>query len=356
MFDQEHLILRLIRLKSPEIWSNKQQGFSFLFLKGGVAKYIVGPVEQRLVSGDVAVLNGAARGQLHVLSGGEVMFWCFSLCLEHLFPLFTGDEISLLHSITEGFRDLKLYPASSSLAKEGHLLVGDVSPQFSLNHRVQLLRVAAAVLSEEFRTAHGQRVGFVRANDHMIQVFESLSADQLLSLSVGKLAGRFSISRRHLNRLFHQHFGVSAAVLRMEMRLLRAVSLLRDPDAKIINVAEQCGFNHLGLFNTCFKRRFGLSPGRWRKQVLQGGERPAGLLQADSGCPLHANGLCPWTGKTQDSARISSEAVQRRKLSPPRAVRIARAPVPENAGKLAVVVRQPVGEAASPGGARQGCA
>src|SRR2546430_2401773 len=71
--------------------------------------------------------------------------------------------------------------------------------------------------------------------------------------------------RRHLNRLFHQYFGFSVAALRMEMRLLKDVSLLRDPNIKVINVAEQCGFNHLGLFNTCFKRRFGQTPGHWRK-------------------------------------------------------------------------------------------
>jgi hypothetical protein len=71
-----------------------------------------------------------------------------------------------------------------------------------------------------------------------------------------------------LNRLFHQYFGFSLAALRMEMRLLKAMALLRDPDAKVINVAEKCGFNHLGLFNTCFKRRFGVTPGQWRNGSL----------------------------------------------------------------------------------------
>jgi hypothetical protein len=50
----------------------------------------------------------------------------------------------------------------------------------------------------------------------------------------------------------------------MELRMLRAISLLRDGDAKVAQVADQCGFNHLGFFNRCFKRRFGMSPGRWR--------------------------------------------------------------------------------------------
>jgi AraC-like DNA-binding protein len=53
--------------------------------------------------------------------------------------------------------------------------------------------------------------------------------------------------------------------LRTEMRLLKAVSLLRNPATKIIYVARESGFNHLGLFHHCFKKRFGSSPGQWRK-------------------------------------------------------------------------------------------
>jgi AraC-like DNA-binding protein len=133
----------------------------------------------------------------------------------------------------------------------------------------------------------------------MVQVFEKLSTSELLTLSVGELADKFGCSRRHLNRLFHQHFGVSVAALRMEMRLTKAVSLLRDPDAKVINVAEECGFNHLGLFNTCFKRRFGASPGQWRKMAAAGAKQPAGLLESAPECPLRTNGLCPWSGKAE---------------------------------------------------------
>jgi hypothetical protein len=74
------------------------------------------------------------------------------------------------------------------------------------------------------------------------------------------------------------------------------VSLLRDANAKVINVAEECGFNHLGLFNTCFKRRFGTSPGQWRKSTLRSENVAAGKLEDKSTCPLHYAGLCPFGG------------------------------------------------------------
>jgi hypothetical protein len=49
--------------------------------------------------------------------------------------------------------------------------------------------------NEEFKVAHGQRVGFIRAEDHLVQVFEKLSAEEMLGLSVPELADRFGCSR-----------------------------------------------------------------------------------------------------------------------------------------------------------------
>lgn len=288
---QEHLALRLARLKAPEELSLDQEGLTFIFARAGVGRYSSKTLECRVEAGDLFVVSGSVASRLSSGDKGELTFWSFSICIEHLLPLFSSNEISLLHNLMEGFKAGKIYQAGTPVAAEMHRLILLVPSQFNLDHRGQIIRIAAGVLSVEFKEAQNQRSGFARPEEHMAQVFEKLSASELINLSVGELAERFNCSRRHLNRLFHQHFGVSVASLRMEMRLLKAISLLRDPSAKIINVAEQCGFNHLGLFNTCFKRRFGASPGQWRKSLLQG--QPVSIVKAgpSAACPLQSNGL-----------------------------------------------------------------
>jgi AraC-like DNA-binding protein len=303
MSQSEHLTLRLARLKSVEALDQGGEGLVFLFAKGGNGKFSSKSVTHRLSSGDILIFDGAVGFKLDVFDGkGEFLYWSFSACFEHLLPLFSSNEISMLHHITEGFKATKFYPASGPLASECHRLLGTVSPQFNLDHRGQLIRIAAAILSNEFKESHQQRSGFVRSEDHLVQVFEKLSAAELISLSVGELADRFSCSRRHLNRLFHKHFRVSVAALRMEMRLLKAISLLRDPDIKVIHVAEQCGFNHLGLFNTCFKRRFGSSPGQWRENNLNNASTSARNSKTVAGCPLQSSGICPMGEHHENSA------------------------------------------------------
>lgn len=309
MFADDHLILRLDRVKGAEKWQPSRAGLCFLFVRGGVGKCVIEPASQRLGPGDVLVLNSAAGGQVVAAGDSELSLSYFLASVEDMFPLFSVNEISLLHSVVENFKTMKFYAAGSPLAVECQRLAGNVPPQFKLDHRSHLLGLVAVILGEEFKTLQGQRhrTGFITMQDHLVQVFEKLSANDLLNLSAEELAEKFGCTRRHLSRLFHQHFGYSVSALRMEMRMLKAVSLLRESDAKIINVAERCGFNHLGLFNTCFKRRFGTSPGQWRTRMAQTVAPATNLAGDHSQCPFKSNGLCPMLDSTASNPAGSSK-------------------------------------------------
>src|ERR1035437_2328525 len=104
MLAQDYLTLRMVRLKPPEEWLNKQAGLAFVFPKGGAGKCLAGAFNQRLAPGDVLVLDGAAGSKICASNRGEMVFACFSVCFEHLFPLFTGNEISLLQAVTDDFK------------------------------------------------------------------------------------------------------------------------------------------------------------------------------------------------------------------------------------------------------------
>ena len=302
MFTTNYLTLHLVRLKPSQEWSGEPGQLSFVFPTGGQGSYVSGVVKHHLTTGDVLVeqVNGAPGGKIGVAGQGELTFWCFSVCVDNLFPLFAADEVCLLPRVTDGFKKAKLLSAPSPSAVECHRLLAELPPQTDLVHRSQLLRIAAAVLSKEFQHAQREREGSDSAEEQFIQEFENLSAVEILNSPIDELAEKFSCSRRHLCRLFHSHFGMSVATMRMEMRLLKAVSLLRNPDAKIINVAADCGFNHLGLFNNCFKKRFGNSPGQWRKSAKAVEGRSNGTTSKEASYPMEGNGLCSLSAKDFD--------------------------------------------------------
>ncbi len=315
MFADDYLALRLFRLKPSEEWLNRGRSFSFLFPKEGLGTFVSAAINHPLAPGDVLVFSEGQGGKVCAADAGELVFWHFSVCLEHLYPLFASEELSLLQSVTECFKTPRLYRASTPSAQEWHRLLAAAPPQHHLDHRGQLLRVVTAILAVEFKDSRCQRGGLGGAGEHMLQVFDELLAADIMGLSVGELADKFHCSSRHLNRLFQRHFGFSVAALRMEMRLIKAMTLLRNRDAKVIHVAEECGFNHLGLFNSCFKRRFGASPGHWRDANSPAQAHAAGLIDGEQLCQMRANGLCPWAGMAASTAPTGPTSTR---LSPSR--------------------------------------
>jgi len=120
MLAQDPLNLQRVQLKAAQEWTHKGEQLSFIFPKAGVGKWVAGAVVQKLGPGDVLVLNATLGGKLCAAGPGEMVFWCISLQLEHLFPLFESSEICLLQTISDGFKTARLYPAAIPVAQECH--------------------------------------------------------------------------------------------------------------------------------------------------------------------------------------------------------------------------------------------
>ena len=105
-----------------------------------------------------------------------------------------------------------------------------------------------------------------KLRDRFRQVIGQMLEAELSGSPLGDLAARLHCSERHFSRLFREEFGVPLRARQIELRLQRARQLLADSDAKVINVAYDSGYRHLGLFNAMFKKRFGVTPSEWRQQ------------------------------------------------------------------------------------------
>jgi AraC-like DNA-binding protein len=245
----------------------------FIFPCEGQGLYLSGKSFRPLINGDVLMSGLTSQVILRASVTSDFTLQVFSSGVENLYPCFGATELSVVQPLSERIRGIRIYSANTRPATEGHRLIKEVPPKVDLEHRAQLLRIAAVFLNHEFQELQHESRNHGRVDPRLLQQLENLQASDLLNTSVSELAARFACSRRHLNRLFHQYFKVSVGTLKMEIRLLKAVSLLKNPEAKIINVAEDCGFHHLGLFNTCFRKRFGITPTAMRKGLAFPGKR-----------------------------------------------------------------------------------
>jgi AraC-like DNA-binding protein len=307
VLSKDYLTLEKISLEFPQEWTHQQEGLSFFFPEKGEGIYLSGPVTQNLSAGEVLVVNKNQQANIRSGIGGNLSFRFFSLAVEHLYPLFAHSELSWLQNLTAHLQTVKLYRASTPLAVECHRMVRCVPPEPGLNHRGHLLCIAAFLLAEEFKKEKAGRGASLRIEDRLIQVFERLSTADLLTLPAEELASRFGCSRRHLNRLFHRYFGFSVSGLRTELRLLKAATLLRDPAAKVVTVAQQSGFSHLGLFTTSFKRRFGNTPGKWR-EVTSLYEANEPLISSADSIRKQGAKRFPWIGNLDEGRAGASQS------------------------------------------------
>ena len=301
MFTGDNLSLKQINVSKFHEWSANGNGgqLCFLVASKGKGRYEGENNSFSFESGDLLILSKRSGGKVSSLEKPALTIQRFLLSIDQLGLLLGFGEIGLLKKIAGQWNGGKHYPASTPTAQQCLAAIASTPDSETLEHRSHLLKIAATILSQEFKVAENQLTLSAGPNPDFARVINRLSLDDVLDLSVEELANKLGYSRRHLNRMFREYLGISVSALKMEARMLKALFRLQDSSVKVIDVAMECGFNHLGLFSQCFKRRFDLSPNQWRQQksARQGNKSVQSLVHHD--CTLMSSGMCLWSNLQQ---------------------------------------------------------
>ncbi|OIN55579.1 helix-turn-helix domain-containing protein [Arsenicibacter rosenii] len=87
-------------------------------------------------------------------------------------------------------------------------------------------------------------------------------------LTVGELAGLLGMHVDYFSRQFLAVLGVRPIDYIINKRMERAQLLMTTTDLSLQDIAEQVGISDIYYFSRLFKRRFGVPPARYRKQIL----------------------------------------------------------------------------------------
>lgn len=88
------------------------------------------------------------------------------------------------------------------------------------------------------------------------------------NMSINLIAENAGLSIGYLGRIFKKAEGVSVSEYIMQVRLERAVELLRDSEISINSIANQVGFLNNSYFYYIFKKNFNMTPNQWRTMEL----------------------------------------------------------------------------------------
>lgn len=270
-FFEPHLVIRHINLPPTSEWKPQSPGWVFALVSAGQAYAMHSAKNQQLDPGSVVALPSLEKGYILTSQLDWTSLHFFHIEPERLVGLFTLPEQQRLkemvrrnnspprvflagHRISDRFKELCATPRTSL---------------FSL--RVELLSIFTAAIDENWKTTSEEkeaaRVCTINARARMSELLKQMPAAALLDLTLDELVKHVQCTPRHVSRVFNEVVGTSFRKKQGEIRLLRARELLATTQSKVLEVAMESGFQSVSLFNLMFKRRFGLTPGKWRERA-----------------------------------------------------------------------------------------
>ena len=86
-------------------------------------------------------------------------------------------------------------------------------------------------------------------------------------VSFESLAREVNFSVSYISALLKKRLNTSFVKMLTELRMERAKELLTDPELRIIDIAEQLGYNDSYYFSHCFKKHTGMPPKEFRNKL-----------------------------------------------------------------------------------------
>ncbi|SHG73510.1 AraC family transcriptional regulator [Massilia sp. CF038] len=98
------------------------------------------------------------------------------------------------------------------------------------------------------------------------RVLKYIAESSAESLPNAELAEMCGMSEAHFSREFRRAVGLPPHQYMMKQRLERACAALLSDDARIVDIAGQCGFADASHFSRAFSNQYGMSPTTFRHQ------------------------------------------------------------------------------------------
>jgi AraC-like DNA-binding protein len=274
---EPHLVMHEIRLPRGGEWRPHFREWCLLQVECGISYWQHRSGAREIPPGSMVVLSAAAAGSLRASQLNEVAVSYF--CVEAgklLGVLSLREQHSLQEAARREERSARVLPADGPMAGRFRSLRQNPGASHS-SQRLRMLQLFMELIECEMEPDPAAHRGWTDGRERLRRVLDQMAASEFVKLSVSELAPMMSCSPRHLNRLFHEELGASFLEKRTELRLAKACELLATSDAKVVQVALDSGYQSSSIFSLLFKRRYGVSPGQWRRQQIK--PRPAWRVQ-----------------------------------------------------------------------------
>jgi hemolysin activation/secretion protein/AraC-like DNA-binding protein len=260
-----HLVLSEITIQAGAEWRFQESGWRLARLTMGAGFWLDKGDIQEVGPGQTLVIPQKTSGSFHASQLAAVKIQFFRWRPDLLDGILSLSERRYFAAAEEDKTAAVRILPRDAVAEHFDLLAKASPGEPSLITRLKLLQLIGEVFGAEIARQKFPGSGNApSAAERFQRLIGGLTEPEILDFTPVELARRCGCSLRHFSRLFHARFGTSVRARQTELRLQKASLLLLDTNHKIIDVAMDSGYRHLGLFNNLFKKHIGMTPSQWR--------------------------------------------------------------------------------------------
>lgn len=245
-------------------WQDATPAWKIVLIRKGFLYWMARAETRELQPGEVLIIGPAVKGILRASQINSASLHYFYFHSEHLVGLMSLAERLALEAYTQTAQT-RIIAATDPVAQEFAQIVADQEKRQSFFYRCRVLHLVAMIFGDTWPGLSGTKNHVARTLLRFEEIISRIPDADLIHYSSEKLAEMCGCSLRHFRRMFRQQFQTSIRAKQTELRLEKARQLLTDTDQKITTVATVSGYRHLGLFNSMFKKKFGVTPSEWRR-------------------------------------------------------------------------------------------
>jgi len=240
--------------------------FVLMFMLSGELTIFAGNKERRLHTNDFTFIRPF---ELHGGSSGQDI--CEALIIDigpDLWPTFLPNadsivfDISILRSNDRGHAYASI---CKSLAQIVHYNV--VSEKSSQARICEALSSIFATLVENYTSGAAVQKTSDQNMQRIQEILQYIVNNYTHRLSLEEISGAIGFHPQYFSAYFKKHFGVSFTDYLNNYRINRSISLLRDTNDSILNIALACGFNSHKTYSNAFEKQYHCSPREYRKTL-----------------------------------------------------------------------------------------
>ena len=246
-----------------------------VFITQGEAEHIAADNRYSIKKGDVLSLHPGtvhAYDRCRTMKVVNILYDSKSLAMptldmahissfSRIFPVKQSEDIALQHAPVVTLDDEQLEEMLEETARLKSVLDQMRPGWYFLSLSIFMHIIGRiAVLTETPATVHHAMVQIEKVIAYMTENFDS-------NISLEQLLKKANMSRRNFYRHFNSCTGTSPFEYLTQLRIRRAIELLRDTDITVAETANVCGLTDANYMCRIFRTRCGISPGQLRKKL-----------------------------------------------------------------------------------------